>query len=102
MSASEMKFIPDAFLTFETVAKELARFNVLLKAQSHAKIHLDLSEVTSCDSAGLAFLIEIKRQTESTGARIIIEHMPQTVSSMAAFCGIEQLLLGDKTAYGES
>lgn len=49
-------------LSFATVPRLLTQAPALMAAPS-----LDLSGVTRCDSAGIAFLLELQRRTQAAG-----------------------------------
>ena len=92
MSAAELFFAPSSTLTFDTVQADTARFLQCLQKSAASNVFCDLSAVVQCDSAGLAFLIEAKRQCAAREVKCIISGMPSTVRSLAAFCGVEDLL----------
>ena len=89
---SEKVFKPSSELTFDTVQPDSKRLLKLCLDNKTTKICLDLSEVTHCDSAGLALLIEAKRLCKQYGKSLIIEKMPKIVSALAEFCGVEAML----------
>jgi phospholipid transport system transporter-binding protein len=53
---------------------------------------LDLSEVTSCDSAGLACVLAALSCADDRGQHVAITHMPDSMRSLAQVCGVEPLL----------
>nr|WP_238585892.1 STAS domain-containing protein [Legionella nautarum] len=55
-------------------------------------LHLDLSEVHHCDSAGLALLIEAKRLTAEQNKTCQIDGMPKAILALAEFCGVDAML----------
>lgn len=86
------EFKPSGELTFATVQSDVKRLLQLFLDQETTKIRLDLSEVTHCDSAGLALLIEAKRLCKQHDKPLIIQSMPKMVSALAEFCGVEAML----------
>jgi len=77
-------------LTFATVASLLEE----LTAQPSQPAILDLQEVTRTDSAGVALLIELLRQTKSQP--ITFQNLPPQMLSIAEICGVRMLLMGAK------
>lgn len=70
-------------LTFPTVSTLLTQF------MQHPKPQLvDLSAVIRVDSAGLAFLIEIRRQQP----HIVFKHLPHSLLKLAEVNGVLTLL----------
>ncbi len=86
-------FKPSSCLTFDTVQKDSQRLLALLKVEKGQSLCLDLHEVAQCDSAGLAFLIEAKRVCQQYKKTFLIEGLPDVISALAVFCGVDTLLL---------
>lgn len=81
-------------LTFDTVAAHYKQL-VALYRKNNGKVVLDMSDVKECDSAGLAWLIEARRASHSQGIALFIEKVPEKISALARFYGLE-VLLDDK------
>ncbi|EDN69532.1 anti-sigma-factor antagonist [Beggiatoa sp. PS] len=85
-------------LTFTTVGELLSEFTEkmsLLDNGGAKKIQpapqvMDLSDVTRTDSAGLAFLIELQKQTKD--APITFCNMPAQMLSLASVSDVQDLL----------
>jgi len=77
-------------LTFATVDRWLTAFNQRLATQTPLTI-VDLSEVTRTDSAGLALLIEMRKQAKQTP--LTFHQMPAQMHKLAMVSGVEELLL---------
>jgi phospholipid transport system transporter-binding protein len=60
--------------------------------QRNGIIHIDLAGVTRAESAGLALLLEWQRVAEQRGTTIAYVNMPAQMQSMAAVCGLEEIL----------
>jgi len=89
---SKQVFKPSRTLTFDTVQ---SNSNKLLELFGHDKedlLHLDLSEVTKCDSAGLALLVEAKRLSKKYHKTLVIMKMPAAIAALAEFCGVDEML----------
>lgn len=83
--------LPQA-LTMETVQAEIERLMKWLREDSNGvTLRLDLSNVTQCDSAGLALLIEAKRLCHAKKKFLAIQGMPEAIQALATFCGVESL-----------
>lgn len=79
-------------LTFATIEHERARF-LAYCSNNQGELVVDLGKTTRCDSAGLAFLIEVKRLGTVQGRLSQIINMPQEIRALAEFYGINNLLL---------
>lgn len=77
-------------LTFATVDQWLTAFNQRLATQTLPTI-VDLSQVTRTDSAGLALLIEMRKQVKE--APLTFREMPAQMHKLATVSGVEELLL---------
>lgn len=56
-------------------------------------IRIDLAGVTRAESAGLALLLEWCRAAEQLGKTISFVNMPQQMQSIAAVCGLGEILI---------
>ncbi len=90
---SEQLFKPSCELTFDTVQKDSQRLLKLFRDNNTTSLHLDLSEVVQCDSAGLALLIEAKRLCKHYNKPLTIEGLPKAISALAEFCGVDAMLM---------
>ena len=75
-------------LSFATVSDLLSE--LCQRATQASPQVIDFSEVTRTDSAGLALLIEIRKQ--STMATAIFQHIPKQMLILANVCGVQSLL----------
>ncbi len=94
----EQLFIPSNQLTFDTVQSDSKRLHKLLSDNSTNAIRLDLQNVTQCDSAGLALIIEAKRLCKQQNKALDIVGVSQPISALAEFCGVEGILIGEAVA----
>lgn len=76
-------------LSFATVNPLLAEFTALSSTRTLPKV-LELGEVTHTDSAGLAFLIELLKQTATKP--VIFHAVPAQMLRMATISGVQTLL----------
>ncbi len=79
-------------MIFSTVEADRQRLLSYCKQLKNKTLHLDLSEVEQCDSAGLAFLIEVMRIAKLNKLIYEIGGISQTVEALAEFCGVSKIL----------
>lgn len=77
-------------LSFETVPA-LVRHGHELFAQD-GDVCLDLAQVTRADSAGVALLIEWRREAQQQNRRIAFENIPAQMQAIARLCAVDELL----------
>lgn len=86
------QFKPGPELTFKSVVSVRSRLNKALMGDADDTFCIDLSEVTHCDSAGLALLIEAKKLCiRNNKSFVLIGISPQT-ESLVEFCGVKSIL----------
>lgn len=78
-------------LNFDTVLSLNRKMQILLEKCND--ILVDLSGVTYVNSAGLALLLDWKRQTLCTNKNLQLLNMPQKLINIARMCDIDNLLL---------
>lgn len=88
----ESSFIPAENLTFTTVEAERKRLLNYCSTSKNQLLIINLKQVSQCDSAGLAFLIEFKRLARRYKKQSKIEEMTEAIGALAEFCGVNQLL----------
>ncbi len=74
-------------LTFSSLSSSNSQSYHFLK--STKKIVLDLKKVTSADSAGLAFMIELIKQSKLYKTEVIFKNIPQQLLTLAKLSGFE-------------
>ncbi|MGC1181989.1 STAS domain-containing protein [Legionella sp.] len=85
-------FKPGAELTFKTIVEVQARLYRALQDETSDHFTLDLSDVTHCDSAGIALLIEARKRCKNNNKTFKIVDMPLETQSLADFCGVKNIL----------
>ncbi len=85
-------FKPGSELTFKSVVSIRAKLNKALIGDTNQHFCLDLSDVTHCDSAGLALIIEAKKLCKQNNKMFEITGISSDTQSLAEFCGIESFL----------
>jgi phospholipid transport system transporter-binding protein len=79
-------------LTFDTVGKHQSMLKSVFTKNKNEAINLNLSKVNSCDSSGLALMIEAKRLARENKCRLTIESQPVQLNALAQFCGVSSIL----------
>lgn len=92
---SAIAFKPNAVMTFLTIEQERIRFLAYCRSLKEDFAVIDLVQVQQCDSAGLAFLIEVKRIVLSQGRSPLFINMPKETLALAEFYGIGQVLFDE-------
>lgn len=88
-------FTPSSEMLFTTVEKDRQRLIEYCQNLGKEDLRLDLAHVSSCDSAGLAFLIEAKRLAREYKKLCHIEGMTKSIHTLAEFCGVDKMLMDD-------
>ncbi len=87
-----INFKPGLELTFKSVVSVRAKLYDALMNCNSTRFCLDLSEVTQCDSAGLALLIEAKKLCKKNNKIFEVIGISAQTQSLAEFCGVESIL----------
>lgn len=77
-------------LTFATATKALEISKRLFA--NHSELEIDLGDVSACDSAGLAILIEWLSQAKADGRSIVFRNIPEQLLAIARISEVEDLL----------
>ena len=77
-------------VTFDTAGSLLDAGQALFAGQPTMTVHL--GRISGVDSAGLALLLEWKRQARAEGRTVVFEGMPEKLLSIARLSGVEGLL----------
>jgi phospholipid transport system transporter-binding protein len=77
-------------LSFATATKALAALRAaLVGGDRHT---LDLSAVTTCDSAGLACVLAALSEADNGTRRVSTKHVPEAMQALAQVCDVEAFL----------
>jgi phospholipid transport system transporter-binding protein len=87
-----INFKPDTELTFKSVVSIRAKLSKALTNNTSNTFCLDLSDVTHCDSAGLALLIEARKLCKQNNKIFEVIGMSPETQSLAEFCGVKNIL----------
>lgn len=85
-------FKPVKPITFATADSYYKQLMTVFRTSKGSDLVICLSEVSHCDSAGLALLIEAKRLAIKYNKNLVIEGMTEVVRDLAVFCGVENIL----------
>jgi phospholipid transport system transporter-binding protein len=77
-------------LSFATASKALAALRAAF--QNGDRHTLDLSAVTSCDSAGLACVLAALSEADNGARRVTTRHVPEGMQALAQVCDVEAFL----------
>ncbi|KTD66189.1 STAS domain-containing protein [Legionella spiritensis] len=86
-------FKPASAMTFVNAEADRVRLSDFCRRVEGGEIVIDLSEVTQCDSAGLALLIESKRLGRDHNKTCRITGITPAIQSLAEFCRVQDILL---------
>ena len=81
-------FFIDGDLTFSTIDKQTVKSFSFLKSAKN--ITIDLSHVTSTDSAGLALMIEWIKYTHDNNTRLHFKNIPEQLLTLAKLSGFDK------------
>ncbi len=85
-------------VTFATAGQLLEAGRAVFSSQ--ADVSIDLHEVTSVDSAGLALLLEWLRQARADRRTVHFLGMPEKLLAIARLSGVEAMLTGGYSPAG--
>lgn len=74
-----------------TTARE-ALDTVSAHIQNNDTLHIDLSGISSCNSAGLALLIEWLATGRRSGHAVSFHHIPDSLRQLAGVCQVDGLI----------
>lgn len=86
-------------LDFESVPALFQRTDALL---ANGPVELDLSGVEQANSAGVALLLEWRRQAHRRGIELRLSGLPEPVRRVARLSDVEPLLSGEPVVAGDS
>jgi phospholipid transport system transporter-binding protein len=78
-------------LDFTTARAALEQLNPLVEGSP--QLQVDLTEVTHCNSAALALLIELKAVAHRTGHEVTFSAIPDALLQLAKVCQVENYLV---------
>jgi phospholipid transport system transporter-binding protein len=89
---NQQKFIISGAVDFSTVPYLMKQASGLFQAYAQseqAKIEIDLSKITSCNSAALALMLEMVKQARLKSIAIHFKNLPEALLTIAKAYGVE-------------
>lgn len=94
---SQQQYLISGTVDFSTVPDLMRRAKNFLKTASNhvagqtasEKVSVDLSEITDCNSAGLALMLEMVKHARSNNIELHFENLPGTLLTIAKAYGVE-------------
>lgn len=81
-------------LDYETSDDLLEEVRALLtRSPETAEILLDCSQLTLCDSMGLSALLQLRRDADLAGCRLVLDHRPLLLDRLLELTGTAEHLL---------
>jgi phospholipid transport system transporter-binding protein len=77
-------------LDFITAGDTLSAVDVLIR--QHSTLEIDLSEVSECNSAGLALMIEWLSIARREKHSVTFNHIPDSLRQLAGVCQVDGLI----------
>lgn len=95
--STRLEFDPDRMrvrgaVDFATVVALEQQGEQWLRDEAPALCHLDLSEVTQCNSAVAALLLSWLRTARAVGKELTIENVPESLRGQIDLAGLEDVL----------
>ena len=85
-------------LDYQTTGDFIGAVDRLLnRPPAPSDVHLDLSELTFCDSAGLSGLLLVHRRTCQAGVRLHLDHRPVSLDRILEITGTFEHLVTSST-----
>ena len=90
---NQQKYLISGVVDFSTVPDLIKKVSVYLQAykqsEQAAKIEIDLSKITSCNSAALALMLEMVRQACLKNITLLFKNLPEALLTIAKAYGVE-------------
>ena len=77
------------FLTVPGLMQRTTDFFKSYKPSAAEKVVIDMSQITDCNSAGLALMLEIVKQARANNIKLHFENLPDTLLTIAKAYGVE-------------
>ncbi|KGI70424.1 STAS domain-containing protein [Mycolicibacterium rufum] len=75
-------------LDYQSTGELIAAVSAALAGPSVTDLHLDFTELTFCDSAGLSGLLLIHRKTSTAGVHLHLDHRPAQLQRILDITGV--------------
>ena len=90
---SQQKYIVSGIVNFSTVPDLLNQANTMfssLSATENKSMIIDFSKVTECNSAALAWVLELVKSARLKNIEVQFENLPTTLQTIAKAYGVEE------------
>ena len=90
---SQQKYLISGCLNFSTVPDLMNQVNVILpslSAKENSSLIFDFSEITECNSAALAWMLESVERARLKDLALQFENLPATLLTIAKAYGVEE------------
>lgn len=90
---SQQKYLVSGTVNFSTVPDLLTQANTMfstLPATENKSIVIDFSQVTECNSAALAWMLELVKSSRLKNLEVQFENLPTTLQTIAKAYGVEE------------
>ena len=77
------------FSTVPDLARQSSDFIKNINQSEHDEVVIDLSQITACNSAALALMLEIAKHASSNNIKLHFENSPETLLTIAKAYGVE-------------
>lgn len=77
------------FSTVPSLMSKVVAIYKIGKQSSFMELDIDLSQVTACNSAGLALILEMAKDARANNITLQLEKIPESLLSIARAYGIE-------------
>jgi len=89
---NQQKYLISGTVDFTTVPALMKQASSFLQSSRQSEppvIEVDLSKITTCNSAALALMLEMVRQAQSKSIELHFKHLPKALLTIAKAYGIE-------------
>ena len=89
---NQQKYLISGAVDFSTVPdlmKQASAFFQSYSAAVQAKIEVDLSKITSCNSAALALMLQMAKLAHMKNIKLHFKHLPKALLTIAKAYGVE-------------
>lgn len=90
---SQNEYLLSGVIDFSTASKLVQQSLSFFKSKKHsdagAAITIDLSKVSSCNSAGIALMLEMVKNAQINNIELRFENLPDSLLTMAKSYGVE-------------
>jgi len=90
---NQQNYVISGNVDFSTAPDLMQRATVLFKSHknqaANETINIDLSQITKCNSAGLALMLEMAKTAVASNIKLNFDNIPETLLTIAKAYGVE-------------